>query len=343
MTRYALARLGLALPAALGATLMVFLLARAVPGDPARAIAGERASPEALARIRARLGLDRPLPVQYLRFLRGLATGDLASAQTGRPVVAEFATHAGATIELSLCALAWSCLAGVALGLAAAVRGGTLDLLSRTVALAGVSMPVFWTGYCLLAAKSTLGLDLLPSYGRSTGDVPSDLSTPFFLIEGALRGHRGWTLDCLRHLILPALTLGTVPLAILCRMQRAALRDAGSADYLRTARAKGLSERAVWTRHALKNAAVPVVTAAGTTAGYLLGGAVLTETVFGLPGLGRRLVEAIAVRDYPVLQGFVLGSALVFISVNVATDLACAALDPRLRDAGADPQRRAPA
>lgn len=342
MTRFALARLALALPAALGATLVVFLLARAVPGDPARAIAGERASPEALARIRTRLGLDRPLAVQYLLFLRGLATGDLASTQTGRPVRSEFVSHAGVTVELALCALAWSCLAGVALGLAA-IRGGAVDFASRTVALAGVSMPVFWTGYCLLTMKAALGLDLLPSHGRSTLDIPPDLATPFFLLEGALRGHLGWTLDCLRHLLLPALALGTVPLAIVCRMQRAALRDAGSSDYLRTARAKGLSERAVWTRHALKNAAVPVVTAAGTTAGYLLGGAVLTETVFGLPGLGRRLVDAIAARDYPVLQGFVLGSALVFIAVNVATDLACAALDPRLRDALSNRKRGAPA
>lgn len=325
-------RLLLLLPILFGVTLIVFGAVRLVPGDPAQVMLGERASPEAIARVRESLGLDQPLPVQFGMTLSRMAQGDLGrSIVTGAPVTRELAQRFPATVELGLAALAIALAVGIPLGvLAAARKNSWIDVLSTSGALVGVSMPIFWLGLVLMLLFSAQ-LRILPLSGRL--DLALDLApiTGLHLVDSLLRGDLVAFRSAVQHLILPALTLATVPMAIIARMTRAAMLEVLGTDYVRTARAKGLGERAVIGGHALKNAAIPIVTVAGLQLGYLLSGAVITETIFSWPGIGSLAVQSVFSRDFPVLQGCVLIFATSFVLVNLVTDLLYTRLDPRLR------------
>jgi len=284
--------------------LLVFLMVRLAPGDPAVLLAGEFATPETLEAIRARYGLDRPLPEQFLIYLEALLRGDLGeSARSRRPVLEELQTYFPNTVELASAAILVALLTGIPLGILAALRPGSgLDLGVMILALIGVSMPVFWFGLLAILIFS-VELGWFPVAGKGT----------------------------LAPLVLPAITLGVNATALLARMTRGALLEVLSQDYIRTARAKGLAERVVIFKHALRNALIPVVTVAGLEFGSLLAGAVITETIFAWPGLGQLLVGSILARDYPVVQGAVLLVATTFILVNLLVDLLYAWIDPRVR------------
>jgi peptide/nickel transport system permease protein len=290
-----------------GVTLLVFLMAWVTPGDPLVAVLGEASqgiSRQALEELRTEMGLDRPLPVQYASYLAAVARGDLGtSIRSRRPVLAEVLDRLPATVELALAALSVAVLVGVTLGVLAAVRKGTLvDGAAIAVALIGVSVPVFWSGFLLMMLFS-LELGWLPASGRGT-----------------------W-----RHLVLPAIAVGVSSAAFIARITRGAVLEALGQDYVRTAHAKGLRPSRVIVRHALRNALLPIVTVVGLQLGGLLGGAVLTESVFAWPGVGRLLVDAIIARDLPVVQGAVLVVSLLFIMVNLAVDLSYAAINPKVR------------
>ncbi|MFN3368805.1 MAG: nickel ABC transporter permease [Thermus sp.] len=304
MLAYATRRLLVAVPTLFGVVLLVFLMVRLAPGDPAVLLAGEFATPETLEAIRTRYGLDRPLPEQFLLYLGALLQGDLGeSARSRRPVLEELKTYFPNTVELASAAILVALLTGIPLGILAALRPGSgLDLGVMVLALIGVSMPVFWFGLLAILIFS-VQLGWLPVAGKGT----------------------------LAHVILPAITLGVNATALLARMTRGALLEVLSQDYIRTARAKGVAERVVIFKHALRNALIPVVTVAGLEFGTLLAGAVITETIFAWPGLGQLLVGSILARDYPVVQGAVLLVATTFILVNLGVDLLYAWIDPRVR------------
>lgn len=307
MLRYVLGRLVGMLPVLFGVTLLVFLMTAFSPGDPVVAMLGESAqgiSREALEELRTQLGLDRPLPAQYAAYVGGLLRGDLGvSIRSRRPVLAEIADRLPATIELAVAALAVAVALGVTLGVVAAVRKRTwVDGAAIAVALVGVSVPVFWSGFLLMIVFA-LELGWLPASGRGS----------------------------VRHLILPAVTVGVSSAAFIARITRGAVLEALGQDYVRTAHAKGVAPRRVVVRHALRNALLPIVTVVGLQLGGLLGGAVLTETVFAWPGVGRMLVDAILARDLPLVQGSVLVISLIFILVNLAVDLSYAAINPKVR------------
>ncbi len=303
MSAYVLRRLVLAVPTLVGVTLVVFALIRLVPGDPARLVLGLQASEEEVQRLRVQLGLDQPLPVQYARFLARLLQGDLGrSVVTGEPVLREIGARLPATVQLAVTSTVVATLAGVAAGVVSATRQYSWwDYAVMTVALFGISLPVFWLGLMLMLLFS-VHLRWLPAGGYGT---PA-------------------------HLVLPTVTLAAFSVAIIARMTRSSLLEVLHQDYVRTAWAKGLSSRAVVLRHALKNALIPVVTVIGLQFGGLLGGAILTETVFAWPGMGRLLVGAIVARDYPVVQGTVLVFAALFTLVNLAVDVLYAYVDPRI-------------
>jgi len=308
----AVRRLALTLPTVLAAATLVFLLVHLVPGDPVEVMLGESARAADKAALRHALGLDRPLGEQYWRFLAGLARADLGrSLVTGRPVAGELARRIPATIELALAALALALALALPLGIAAAARPGTwLDRVSMGLALVGISVPSFWLGPMLMILFA-IELRWLPVSGRGT-----------------------WA-----QLVLPALTLGLGMSAILTRLTRASLLECVGEDYVRTARAKGVSRTRVLLRHALANALAPIVTVVGLQLGALLAGTVITETIFAWPGLGRLTIEAINQRDYPVVQGCILAIAVGFVTANALVDLAHAWLDPRTRAAGRVRQR----
>ncbi|MER3479276.1 MAG: peptide ABC transporter permease [Meiothermus sp.] len=320
------------IPVLLGISLLVFLFLHLIPGDPAVVLLGERASPEQVEALRERLGLNQPLPNQYMLFLRNLLTGDLGTSHFNLlPIRDQLASRWPATFELALSAMLFAVILGVPLGILAAVRKNSLwDNASTIFSLIGVSMPVFWLGL-LLIYLFAVNLQWLPPSGRISieGGSGFKLISGFFLLDALLQ--RRALGDVLSHLILPALTLGTIPLAILMRITRSAMLEVLSQDYVRTARAKGLAERVVIFRHALKNALLPVVTIIGLQFGTLLGGAILTETIFSWPGIGSWIYEGILNRDYPVVQGGVVFVALIFVVVNLLVDLSYALLDPRIQ------------
>ncbi|RTI55586.1 peptide ABC transporter permease [Thermus scotoductus] len=334
MWSYVLRRLLGLVPVLFGITLLVFLFLQLIPGDPAQAILGERGTPEQLAALREKLGLNKPLYVQYLTFVRNVLTGDLGtSAVSTIPVAEELKRRWPATFELALAATLVAVVFGIPVGILAAVRKNSLlDTLSMSLSLVGVSMPVFWLGL-LLVYFFAVNLHWLPTGGRLSTDLAIDFRpiTGFLVLDGMLALKPEVLMDALRHLILPALTLGTIPLAILTRITRSAMLEVLSQDYVRTARAKGLAERQVILKHALKNALLPVVTLVGLQFGTLLGGAILTETIFSWPGIGSYIYEGILNRDYPVVQAGVLVVATVFVLVNLLVDLSYALLDPRIQ------------
>jgi len=334
MLAYLFRKLLTLVPTLLGVTLVAFGLLRLVPGDPVEIMMGERRL-DAAAHAAAlhRLGLDRPLWQQYGAYLGDLARGDFGvSLVTRAPVWNELASLFPATVELAFFAMAFALAAGLPMGLLAALRQGTwIDRAVSGLALLGYSLPVFWWGLLLIMGLS-VGLGWTPVSGRIAVEYEVAQVTGSMLVDAALSGQPGAFVSALRHLLLPAFVLGTVPLAGVARMARSAMLEVLREDYLRTARAKGLAESRVLWVHALRNALVPVITLVGLQTGSLLGGAVLTETIFAWPGIGKWIIDAIGRRDYPVVQAGILVAAVIFVAVNIGVDLLCGLANPRSRD-----------
>jgi len=332
MFKFIVRRLLLLVPVLLGLSILVFVWIRALPGGPAEALLGERADQESVEQIREQYGLDKPVYVQYWEYVRTTAQGDLGtSVTTRRPVTDELKQKFPATIELTIAAMLFAVTLGIPLGFVAAKRYGTaIDSASLFVSLLGVSIPVFFLAI-MLKYVFAVQLGWLPTVGRITATIDIEHPTNFYLIDALLAGDLNAFFDVSKHLILPAIALGSIPLAIIARITRAAVLDVQNEDYVRTARAKGLSPGVVDRRHIMKNALLPVVTIIGLQAGLLLSGAVLTETVFAFPGMGSWLVDAIKARNYPVLQGGILFVSLVFVTVNLVVDISYALINPRIR------------
>ncbi|MEW6546927.1 MAG: ABC transporter permease [Bacillota bacterium] len=332
MTSYILRRLIAIIPVLLGISVVVFLIMHLIPGDPVLVMLGEKASPQRAEELRRELGLYDPLYIQYGRFLARAVQGDLGrSIRTQEKVTREIAVRFPATLELTICALLLAVTAGVLLGVIAAVRQYSVwDNLSMVLAVAGVSMPVFWLGLMLIFLFG-VALGWLPLSGRLSVDVHLTSITGLHLLDAILTRNSTAFWDALAHLVLPSVALGAIQMAIIARMTRSSMLEVIRQDYIRTARSKGLAERVVIYKHALKNALIPVVTVVGLTVGRLLGGAVLTETIFSWPGLGKFAVDAIYSRDYPQVQGVVLLIATGFVLVNLLVDVIYVFLDPRIR------------
>jgi peptide/nickel transport system permease protein len=331
--RYVVRRLLLLVPILLGVSILIFFWIRALPGNPATALLGERSTPELVAQYKARYGLDKPLPVQYLDYLKTTVLhGDLGtSISSRRTVVYEIKQRFPATIELALGAMLFAVCVGIPLGYFAAKRhGGYLDNGTLIGSLLGISIPIFFLAI-ILKYFFSIRWHLLPSVGRE--DILSDAKHPtnFYILDAIITRDPAALWDTTRHLILPAIALGSIPLAIITRITRASVLDVQNEDYVRTARAKGLPPRIVDRRHVLRNAMLPVATIIGLQTGLLLSGAVLTETVFAWPGMGSWLRDAIFNSDYPVLQGGILFLAFVFVMVNLIVDISYALINPRIR------------
>jgi peptide/nickel transport system permease protein len=330
--KYIVRRLLGAIPVLFGLSIVLFAFVHLLPGDPCRSILGQHATPEACLRLRENLGLDLPLWQQYINYLGQLLRGDLgASIVNNKPVLTEFAVRFPATIELTVAALIFAVGVGIPLGrLAARHVQGWIDGGVTVISLFGISIPVFVLGLVLVYIFA-VQLKWLPTQGRIDPRAGLELKTNFVLIDSLVQGRPDLFLDGLKHLVLPAIALGSIPLAIIARITRAAVLDVANEDYVRTARAKGLTERRVDSRHVMRNAWLPVVTVIGLQVGGLLGGAVLTETVFSWNGVGRWVVDAIQGRDYFVVQSTILIFALIFLVVNLVVDIAYAFINPRIR------------
>ena len=332
MSRYILRRGITLMPILLGVSAAAFLMIHLIPGDPATVYLGEHASPDSIKRVQHEFGLDRPLPIQYGIYLWRVIQGDLGdSLETHRKVIVEFLPRFPATIELSLGAITVALLVGVPIGLLSAARPNSLlDRAGMFVALTGVSLPVFWLGLMLVYVFSVY-FHTLPTAGQLGINYSLTPVTRIDILDGLLTGNFPAALDALRHLILPSVTLSSYSTAIIARMTRASMLDALHQDYIRTARAKGLAGRPVIIGHGLRNALLPIVTVIGLQVGFLLTGAILTETIFSWPGVGRFMYDSILFRDYPVILGGILLFSLVFVLVNLCVDVLYAFLDPRIR------------
>jgi peptide/nickel transport system permease protein len=333
MLRYVVRRLLLLVPILLGVSILIFFWVHALPGNPASALLGERATPELVQQYKERYGLDRPLPLQYVDYLKvTVVDRDLGtSISSRRTVTSEISRRFPATIELAVAAMIFAVGIGLPLGFFAAKRyGGIFDNLSLIGSLIGISIPIFFLAI-ILKYIFAIRLQWLPSVGREDVLLSPEHPTGFYVLDGLITGN--WTAlwDAIKHLILPAIALGSIPLAIIMRITRAAVLDVQNEDYVRTARAKGLSPHIVDRRHVLRNALLPVSTIIGLQTGLLLSGAVLTETVFAFPGMGSWLRDAIFNSDYPALQGGVLFLAVVFVVVNLIVDISYAIINPRIR------------
>ena len=334
MLRYIARRLLSLLPVLLGITLLVFLFLHLIPGDPALVMVGERATPQQVEALRERLGLNEPLPVQYLKLLGGLLRLDLGnSIISGIPVAQEIRNRWPASFELAVASMLFAVMISVPAGIIAAVRKDKwADNAAMSVSLIGVSMPVYWLGLLLIYLFAVF-LGWLPPSGRIGVDQGFAFQpiTGFFVLDAILQLNFVALGDVLSHLVLPAIALGTIPLAIIARITRSAMLEVLSQDYIRTARAKGLVERWVILKHALKNALLPVITIIGLQFGTLLSGAILTETIFSWPGIGSWIYQGILARDYPVVQGGVVFVSVTFVLVNLLVDLSYAFFDPRIQ------------
>ena len=334
MGRYITTRLLNLIPVLLGITLLVFAFLHLIPGDPAQVMAGERANPATVAALRQQLGLNKPLPLQYIIFLGNLLRFNLGySIISGASILQELTTRWPATFELSVAAMLIALTLGIPAGVLAAVRKNSpIDNLTMSGSLIGVSMPVFWLGLLLIYLFG-VNLQWLPPGLRLSQDAALSFKpiTGFYVLDALLQLNWKVLKDALVHLILPALTLSTIPLAIIARITRSAMLEVLSQDYIRTARAKGLLERWVIFKHALKNALLPVVTIIGLQFGALLAGAILTETIFSWPGIGSWIYDGILNRDYPVVQGGVVFVAVTFVLINLLVDISYALLDPRIQ------------
>jgi peptide/nickel transport system permease protein len=332
MLRYVVRRLMLLVPILLGVSVLIFFWVHALPGNPASALLGERATPQLVKQYKERYGLDKPMPVQYWEYLKVTLHGDLGvSIVTRQTVVSEIKRRFPATVELALGAMIFAVTLGIPLGFFAAKRyGGVFDHLSLVGSLIGISIPIFVLAI-ILKYFFSVKWQLLPSVGRE--DILSDAEHPtnFYILDAIIT--RDWDAlwDTIQHLILPAIALGSIPLAVIMRITRASVLDVQNEDYVRTARAKGLPPRTVDRRHVMRNALLPVATIIGLQTGLLLSGAVLTETVFAWPGMGSWLASAIFSSDYPALQGGILFLAIVFVLVNLFVDISYAIINPRIR------------
>jgi peptide/nickel transport system permease protein len=332
MLRFVVRRLLLLIPILIGLSLLIFVWIRALPGGPAQALLGERATAQSIEQIEEQYGLDEPVHVQYWTYVKTVGQGDFGtSVTTRRPVADELKQRFPATIELAVVAMVFAVGLGIPLGFVAAKRyGGPVDQASLVVSLLGISIPVFFLAI-LLKYVFAVKLGLLPTVGRISATIDLEHPTNFYLLDALLAGDVEALWDVMKHMVLPAIALGSIPLAIIARITRAAVLDVQNEDYVRTARAKGLHPRIVDVRHVFRNALLPITTIIGLQVGLLLSGAVLTETVFAWPGMGTWLVEAIKARNYPVLQGGILFVAFVFVLVNLIVDLLYGLINPRIR------------
>jgi peptide/nickel transport system permease protein len=319
------------IPTLLGISIIVFLMLRITPGDPAELLLGERATEKALQEIREHLGLNEPLHVQYGMFLKRLMKGDLGETIWSRQKVwIEVKERFPATIELSVAALLVSCFFGIIFGIISATRQYSIfDYLSMFGALIGVSMPIFWLGLVFMLIFS-LHLGWLPLSGRLSVGVDLEVITNFYILDSVLTKNWLALKDALWHIIMPAVTLSTIPMAIVARMTRSSMLEVLRQDYIKTAKAKGLSRFVVTFKHALRNALIPVVTTIGLQFGVALGGAILTETIFAWPGVGKWMFDAVMKRDYMVIQGGTLFIAALFVVINLVVDVLYAVINPRI-------------
>jgi ABC-type dipeptide/oligopeptide/nickel transport system permease component len=331
VARYVVARLIQLLFVLIGVSIVVFVTMHLLPGDVAQLLLGDHATNEQLQRLREQLGLDQPVWVQYGRFMVEAVRGDLGiSIQSNRPALDDVLTGFPVTLQLALASLLLASLCGVPVGVLAAMRQGSrFDAVVMTLSLFGVSMPIFWLGLMLLVLFAA-GLGWLPVGGLMPVGLDPPRVTGMSVIDSVLSGNATMIGASLRHILLPAVTLASVPLALIARITRAEVLSAATADHVRTARAKGVTDAGVTLRHILRNAAIPIVTVIGLQLGLLLSGAVLTETIYSLPGLGRLMVDSILSRDYSVVQAGALFIAVLFVLVNLGVDILYAALDPRI-------------
>jgi peptide/nickel transport system permease protein len=357
MTQYTIRRLLAAIPVILGVLLVTFFLARAIPGEPCTAMFGEKATPEICEAFNREKGLDKPILTQFVIFARDMFTGDFGdSIRFKRPVMEILIERLPQTVELGVASVLLAVSIGIPLGIVSALRRNSpVDVATMVGANMGVSMPVFWLGLMLayifaLLLKNT-PFQLPPSGRLSAGITPvpfyevydwqltegtfraglAEFISNFYIFNSIITGDWAVLGDAISHLILPAVALATIPLAVIARMTRSAMLEVLGQDYVRTAKAKGLRQRAVIMKHAFRNALLPIVTIVGLQFGLVLSGAILTETIFGLSGVGRSLYEAITARDYPIIQGFVVVIAVGYVLVNLIVDLSYAILDPRIQ------------
>ena len=331
MKWYIIKRLAMLAPVLIGVSIIAFSLIHLAPGDPARTMLGERATQEQLNEIREKYGLDKPLYVQYGIWLNDVLHGDLGrSITTHEQVSKEIFDRLPNTVELSIAAMLFAIIIGGIAGVISASKQYSItDYTFMGIALFGISMPVFWLGIMLMMIFG-VWLGWLPIGGRIDLLIPYQRITGFMVFDSIITGNLEALISVLRHLILPAIALGTIPMAMIARVTRSSMLEVLRQDFIRTERAKGLSERAVIYKHAVRNAMVPVVTVIGLNTGLLLAGAILTETVFSWPGLGRLVVEAVYERDYPLVVGSILIFAIIFVIVNLITDIFYTYIDPRI-------------
>ena len=332
MLSYIGKRLFQLIPVLLGMTFVVFMMIRAIPGNPAQVILGQQATPEAVAALNAKLGLDQPWYIQFFSYLKGLFTGDLGeSMRTRLPVADEIWPYLAATLELALFAMIIAVVIGINAGIISAwFQNSWFDYTAMILALVGVSMPIFWLG---LLGQWAFAIELqwLPTTGREQVRDPVSAITNLYMIDAMLNGRFDQVWEVFKHLILPGIALATIPMAIIARMTRSSMLEVMRSDYIRTARAKGQKMFWVVYKHALKNAIIPVLTIVGLQMGMLLGGAILTETIFAWPGIGRYIYDAINYRDYPVIQSGILIVAFFFVMINLIVDLLYGVIDPRIK------------
>ena len=333
MLRYLVKRLAVLVPTFIGVSIIAFAFIRLLPGDPVALLSGERVmSPERHAQISHELGYDRPIVVQYFDYLGGVLTGDFGnSIVTKQPILDQFLTLFPATLELSICAIIFAVVLGIPAGIFAAIKRGSFwDQTIMGTALVGYSMPIFWWGLLLIIFFSGI-LQWTPVSGRISLLYFFPPVTGFMLIDSLLSGQAGAFKSAVSHLILPTIVLGTIPLAVIARQTRSAMLEVLGEDYVRTARAKGLAPFRVVGIHALRNAMIPVITTIGLQVGVLLAGAILTETIFSWPGIGKWMVDSVFRRDYPVIQGGLLLIAGIIMIVNLIVDLLYGLINPRIR------------
>ncbi|HLR72933.1 MAG TPA: ABC transporter permease [Pseudogracilibacillus sp.] len=332
MLRYIIQRLLQLIPVLFGMTFIVFMIIRAIPGNPAQVILGQQATAEAVEAMTVKLGLDKPWYTQYFVYLKEIVTGDLGeSLRTRTPVAQEIWPYLAATLELAIFAIIIAIIVGVNAGIISAwFQKSWFDYTAMILALVGVSMPIFWLG---LMGQWAFAIELpwLPTTGREPSRDPVTAVTNLYLIDTLIAGRFDQFIQVIRHLILPGFALATIPMAIIARMTRSSMLEVMRSDYIRTARAKGQKMFFVVYRHALKNAIIPVLTVIGLQMGMLLGGAILTETIFAWPGIGRYIYDAIGYRDYPVIQSGILIVAFFFVMINLIIDLLYSVIDPRIK------------
>ncbi|WP_444685554.1 ABC transporter permease [Alkalicoccus luteus] len=332
MLSYTIRRLLMLIPVLIGMSLITFSIIHLIPGNPAQTILGEQATPAAIEQLEEQLGLNEPYFVQYTEYMLGLLQGDLGnSLRTNAAISAEIWPFLAATIELTFFAMVFAVIVGVNAGIISAWKQNSMfDYTAMLIALIGVSMPIFWLG---LMQQWVFAQELgwLPAFGRSNPRDPVETVTHFYLIDTLLSGRPDQFVTSLKHLVLPGIALGTIPMAIIARMTRSSMLEVLRSDYIRTVQAKGINHMSIVYRHGFKNAVIPVLTVVGLQTGTLLGGAILTETIFSWPGIGRYVFEAIGTRDYPVIQSGILVIATMFVFINLIVDLLYSYIDPRIK------------